>query len=468
MLTEISTHKTTPNILKQKRPEPCFPQHNNQNQKVTIIHGFKNKLSINPLAAMGGNVVNSHKTGSNVPASITIIPINTIISGTGNANHGKLNAPKPMSSAVTPKTNAVPAIPKMNSTVTISPTKIDAALASSTATLALNTKDNVHKSNVLQPVKRVQPRKISDSVTIRAGSIEKSSDSDMLSHDSVSTANDETVTPNRTKRPAQPQSQGSTEETVPLKRAAVDKGQSPNQSVPLHEDYRNLINACKAADSKDDMKKITNKLVKYYRRSHPEFVNSQEFRKLVRDVTHQVKTQPDQMYIKLIDLMEELKTRRTEENGDIDTATAVALTAPVVDQKEQEKEKKRVERIQKMSDVLRKMQIRIKELEQAEVDWDAEAHSSYMITEKLKVRAYKIYMKLCKLTGESQNAERTVRKPIKFNGTKYREFDRKLEFYVNKNDKFPDMFDVMRILGHCNEKYGYRLDKSHQHSIGKL
>lgn len=465
MLTEISTHKTTPNILKQKRPEPIFPQHTNQNQKVTIIHAFKKNLSINPLAATGVKVVDSHKTG-NVLSGLTITPINAIITGTGNANHGKLNTPKPMSSTVTPKPNVVPMIPKMNSSVTISPTKIDAALASSTATLALNSKTHVNNSTVLRPIKRVQPLKISDSVTIRASSIEKSSDSDMLSHDSLTTTNDETVTPNqanaenRKKRPRQ--SQESTAKTVPSKRAAVD------QSVPLHTDYQNLIDACKvaasAAGSDDEMKKIIDKLVKYYRRSHPEFVNSQEFRELAQNVTHQIKTQPEHMYIKLIDMLEELKTRRTEINIDIKAME----TAPVVDRKEQEKEEKRAKTIRKMSDVLRKLQQRIRKLEQAEVDWDAEGNSSYMITEKLKVRAYEIYMRLCKYTGESQNAERTVRKPIKFNGTKYREFNNKLAKFVNEKEQFPDMFDVMRIMDHCNEKYGYRMDKQYQHAVGKF
>lgn len=468
MLTEISTHKTTPNILKQKRPEPIFPQHNNQNQKVTIIHGLKNKLSINPLAANVVNVVDSHKTGSNVPPSITIIPVSTIIgaagTGTGHTSHAKLNAPKPMPCTVTPKTNAAPVIPKINSTITISPTKVDAALASSTATPASNTKINVNNSSVQKPIRRVQPRKISDSVTIRASSIEKSSDSDMLSHDST---NDDTVTPNRKKRPP-PQSE-STEKTVPSKRAAVDKNQ--NQSVPLNADYKNLIEVCKAADSNADMKKIIDKLVKYYRRSHPEYVNSQDFCKLVRGVTDKIKTQPEHMYIELIDLLEELKTRRAETNGDANAnatavTTAAAAAPPAIDPKVQKKEEKRAKNIERMSYGLQLYQSKIRKLEQAEVDWNAEGHSSYMVTEKLKKKAYKVYMKLCTLTGESQNAERTVKKPIKFDGTEYREFNKRLADFVNENDKFPDMFDVMRILDYCNKKFGYRLDKSHQHSIG--
>lgn len=464
MLTEISTPKSTPNILKQKRFEPIRVPQNNNHNKVTIIHGFKNKLSINPLAS---KLVVGQKTG-NVLSGVTItpVPVNPLV----NTNHvicGKLSTMKQMTIAATPKPNAITAaiIPKINSSVTISPPKCDAPLASSTSTLVLGTKDNLNSSSLPRPqIKRIHPIKISSSITIRANSIEKSSDSDLPA------TNDKTVTPtnqtndkNRAKRPLP--SQERSHESSPSKRAAIVK--RPNENVPLNAEFQNLTEACKAAESGSEMQKIVEKLVKYYHRSHRDYVNSKDFRNFVRDVTHHVKTEPSLMYHKLIDLMAEMKTRRTiETNGASDEVEAVAV-APVIDPKEQEKEAKRAKHIQSLSNALVNLQQRIRKSEQAEVDWDDELNSNYIVTEQLKERAYKIYLKLCDLTGESRNAERTVKKPIKFDGTDYKEFNRSLERFINEHKIFPDMFDVLRLMNHCNTKYDYGLDKHHRQSIGK-
>lgn len=478
MLTEISTQKTSPNILKHKRPEPIgvrVPQHNNHAQKVTVIHGFKNKLNINPLATTnaGNKVVSGPKSG-NVSSGITITPVPVPVAigvGTGNhVNHVKLNPSKQITIAA-----ATHMIPKTNSSMKISSTKIDTAtLASSTTSMsASNSKDDAHKSSVMRPVKRIQPTKISETVNIRSSSIEKSSDSDVMSLDSFSVTNDETVkshkSSNETNHLKRPSPGGSTDKAVPSKRANL----SQNRNTPLTAAYRELIDACKAMEtSQTDMKKIAEKLERYYHRAHPEYVNSHDFCELVKDVTHHVKTQPSRMYFKLIDLLQELKTRQqTKINGNGDSSNAlVAAPAPttpaIVDPKEQKKEKKRARLIQKLNDTLQRTHQKIQEYEQAEVNWDDENNSSFIIADKLKERAYEIYLELCKLTGENQNIERTVKK-VKFNGTKFKEFNKMLEKFVNEKTDFPDMFDVLRILDHCTKKYGYHLDKQTRHSVGE-
>lgn len=474
-MTKILTHKTAPNILKK---EQTFMQNfNNQKQKVMVLQAFKNKR-INPLATAKDVKTMDvfHKIGS-VPSNITVTPLsrNTIIPGTRTGFiHAKLNTPKPIAPmTTTPKANVAPIIPKIIDLVT--PKKLDVALTSPTDPLALKSKDNANDSSVQRPIKRVHPTKISDVVTLRASSIEKSSDSDMMSRDSVSTANDETftVTPTQatTKSPTKrPQPQESTDKSVLAKRAA----KSQNQSVPLNADYKNLIDACKAADSSSDMVKIVDKLQRYYRRAPAEYVNSNAFRKFVNEVTHHVKTDPNTMFHKLIDLMEELKIRKMETNGTGDgegestaSVEVANVVTPPVDPKEREREEKRVKNIKRMSNALRNLQAQIRKYEQAEVDWDDEGDSNYMITERLKKRAYEIYVKLCEHTGESRFAEQNVRKIIKFKATKYREFNKQLQNYVNESGKFPDMFDVLRIMDHCNTKYNYRMDKQQRHDTGK-
>lgn len=372
-----------------------------------------------------------------------------------------------MTVAAATKSNVVTVIPKINSSVhqISAPTKINTSLASATVTLASNATNSSSKQ-----IKRINPIKISDVVSVRASSIEKSSDSDVLSRDSLPATNDERVTSvqqtsngdrNRGKRPPP---QGSRQESPPPKRAVIV--QSKNPSEPLNSDFQELIKACKTAESGNEMTKIVQRLVKYYRRAHRDYVQSKEFRSFVRNVTHHVKTKPGEMYQWLIDLLEELKTRRT--NDDVPTAAAAdaAIVPTVVDPVEQEKEQKRAKQIKKLNQALRNCQEQIRKYEQDEVDWNDEYNSTYIVAEKLKERAYKIYLKLCELTGEKRDAKWNVQKPIKFNGTPYEQFNKKLENFVN-NYQFPDMFDVLKIMGHCNEKFNYRLDRAQQQSIGK-
>lgn len=467
MLTEIPAQKTSPNILKTKRPIGVqLPQNNNQNQNVTVIHGFKSKLGINPRPAV--KVVDAMpekhtKTGS-LPSSVTIKPINN----NKVNNHGKLGPPKPIATnAAIPKPNATITIPKMNNSYKTEhkvPTRIDASLApptSSTAAVASNTtNDSTHR-----PQKRIIPIKISDTVSVRANSIDKSSDSDVLSHESSET--------NRKKRSL---SQESRANASPPKRASIDKGKKPNN--PLNANFQHLINVCNKAKDDDEMKKICRNLEKYYHRAHPDYVNSEDFIDLVRGMASHIENKPKDMFIHLIQLLEEMKSRKVDNvtnggaNNKVATVQEAAATSttPIINTEEQDKdakrEAKREKKIQKLSKGLQLLQSKIREYERAEVDWDDEANSSFVVTENLKKRAYDIYLKLCDLTGESRNAERSVKKPIKFNGTAYKEFDKKLETFVNEQKTFPDMFDVLRIMGHCNEKYKYRLDKSQQQAVG--
>lgn len=474
MLTEISGQKSIPNILKPKKYGPpvgvCLQQPNS-NQKVTIIHGLKKYP--NPLATAKtvNKVAQNHGKPANVPLGMTITPVNHI------SNHSNLNPPKPTSTnPATPKPHAATIIPKTNNSVQSSHTRIDAArptvsASSSSSSLCLS-----------RPVKRIHPVKISDSVTIRDSSIEKSSDSDVLSHDSVANEKPVKKATNDTHRKRSLSQEGC---SSPPKRAAIAKSQKPNN--PLTPEFQQLIEVCKRAKipetGEGDMKKIVNKMVKYYHHAHREYVSSKEFRAFVENVTHHVEKQPTEMFWKLIDLMQEMRQRRvTETNG---TSIAVATTSDATatttmttaaaaqavpadaDSKEQAREAKRERKIKNLNEALLSCKQKIQEYERAEVDWDDEGNSKYIVTEKIKERAYKIYLKLCDLTGESRSAERAVKKPIKFDGTKFKEFNKKLEKFVNEQKIFPDMFDVLRIIDYCNTKYKYRLDKGDQQLIGE-
>lgn len=406
----------------------------NNNNKITVIHGYKSQLPIvipQKSQTKDGNALDGHKTVNISPKSgITI----TRIRDTGNS-HANLATTNTSSTTAKTKPDAVTIASKINQII-ISPSK-------------KVTPNTSAQSSLLRPAKRINPTKVSDSVMIRASSMEKSSDSDMLSRDSLSAANDETVLPmaNGTKEPQKGDKQSENNS-----RRKID----PKQKTVIHDDYKLLIETCSSVDPSEDMKKIVTKLEKYYQRAHPKYVNSKSFLKLVKSVVDEIKANPKLLYIKVNTLLLELRTRRVVENVSVE---GEANDEPEVDEKTEQ-------RITQLSKALQKAKRYIRKYEEAEVDWNDEGNSMYMIAERYKQRACAIYEKLCDLTGESRTAERIVKKPIKFTGTKYPQFNRKLEKFVNETKSFPDMFDVLRIMDHCNKNYDYRMNKEDRKRIG--
>lgn len=123
--------------------------------------------------------------------------------------------------------------------------------------------------------------------------------------------------------------------------------------------------------------------------------------------------------------------------------------------------------IQKLSDSLRAIRRRIRKYEEREVNWDEESQSSYLLVERQKQKAIDIFEKLCDLTGESRDAERIIKNPIRFTGTDYEEFNRTLEQFVNDRNEFPDIFDVERMIDDCNVQFNYRMSAAMRKDIGK-
>lgn len=129
-------------------------------------------------------------------------------------------------------------------------------------------------------------------------------------------------------------------------------------------------------------------------------------------------------------------------------------------------DEKKSEEIWLLCRALRKLRKRIAKNEAAEVDWDDESNSKYMIAERLKEQAWKMYMEICDLSGET--FESLEKKRIRFNATGYNEFNCKLETFVNETESFPDMYDVIHILKECNTQYNYSLSKGEIKTIGKF
>lgn len=188
---------------------------------------------------------------------------------------------------------------------------------------------------------------------------------------------------------------------------------------------------------------------------HPDFINSKSFGKVVTATTVEIQSNQKLVYLKISNVLEELNIRR-KSGQTVMTNEDVASTGDV----------RRDDQIKRLNKALYILKKKIAQLETSEVDLDDESNSLYILTERYKKRACEIYEKICDITGESKHAHRQVKKPISFNGTKYPQFNKTMQSFVNQTGSFPDLFDVLRILEHCNQQYNLKLGKEESKAIG--
>lgn len=226
---------------------------------------------------------------------------------------------------------------------------------------------------------------------------------------------------------------------------------------PITDGFAKLVDACRQADSSRDMEQLINKkLLRYYHMVHPDFINSKSFGKAVTATTEEIQSDPKFVYAKLSNILEELNIRR-KSGQTVITNEGVGSTGDA----------RRDHQIKRLNKALYVLKKKIAKLETSEVDLTDESNSLYILTEKYKKRACEIYEKICDITGESKHAHRQVKKPITFNGTKYPQFNKTVQSFVNKTGTFPDLFDVRRILEHCNEQHSLKLGREEIKAISQ-
>lgn len=227
----------------------------------------------------------------------------------------------------------------------------------------------------------------------------------------------------------------------------------------INDDFTELLRVCREAENTPDMERlITNRLLKYYKTAHPDFVNSKSFCRSVKQTTQAIRNNPSLVYFTLQAIVDELNIRRKSGNAIVTDADSEPSTG----------DKRTDRKLKKLNQALVRCTKKITELEEADVNFDDEVNSAHLMAERYKERACKIYEKICDLTGESRHANRTVRKPIKFSDTSYIEFNKAVQAFCNKTLKFPDFLDILKILQHCNTQFDYGLRADDQKRIGKL
>ena len=307
----------------------------------------------------------------------------------------------------------------------------------------------------VKAIKRIKPTKISDEVSFNLKKIAQSAkDGQRISlslDDKEAESNSSTCPSTTIEEP----------EVVVLvdgEEEAAGDTKKKREKTPINDAFATLLAACRKADQSTDMEYlITKKLIKYYETVHPDFVNSKSFSKTALSVSAEIAANPSLVYLKLSGILEELNIRR--KSGQTVIANEDVTTTG---------DAKKDSQIKRLNHALYVLKKRITKLDESDVNFEDDDNSTYLLVERYKKRACEIYEKICDITGESKHAHRTVRKPIIFQGTHYPEFNKTIQTFVNRTKTFPDLFDVLRCLEHCNKQYEFKLGRDEIKRIGEL
>lgn len=158
----------------------------------------------------------------------------------------------------------------------------------------------------------------------------------------------------------------------------------------LTKEMIGFITACRTAEGSAEMKQvIKKKVLKYYHSVHPDYVNSKNFRKTLKQSTEEILKEPHLVYIKLKVIVEELDARRKSTATVVTGEDSVSINGTGDGEKD--------EHLKHLYQGLIKAKRHIADLEEAEVDWDDDDNSSYIKKVRFEKRACEIYEKVRRL-----------------------------------------------------------------------
>ena len=137
----------------------------------------------------------------------------------------------------------------------------------------------------------------------------------------------------------------------------------------------------------------------------------------------------------------------------------------------QQREPKRKLLIRSIKNRLRFYEMEIRRLAQSELTLDEmdREDSSYIEESKLKKKYSKLYSQLCKLRGSKQHVfgiEKYSR--IKIESAPYPEVNREAETFLQNKKRFPDFFDIKRIVSNVNATHKLGLKARKEYDMAKI
>ena len=128
------------------------------------------------------------------------------------------------------------------------------------------------------------------------------------------------------------------------------------------------------------------------------------------------------------------------------------------------KKKPSEKHILKLEKALQVCAKQIEKCEEAEIDWENDDESTFVLADKWKKKFMLIYNKLAQYKGTSNSLERSSDKKFKFEDSKFPEINKKIEKFVNKTKSFPDFWDVKKQIEKVNIDSSLNLTDMQMHN----
>ncbi|XP_011314109.1 uncharacterized protein [Fopius arisanus] len=244
------------------------------------------------------------------------------------------------------------------------------------------------------------------------------------------------------------------------------------------EVFSQFLSLCLSKDRSPDMKKIIEKLKRRYEQTDPAYVHCPAFIGLLNEKRDFLMNDSN-LYIHIREIDSEMKCRKRDvvhpkEEGKVEKAEAEETNA---------ESNRNDSRIRLLMKAMEKCEKRIKELSEAEVDWDDDEDSSYMKLAKYEDKMIQMYSKICELTGGDHDAGRRYLRPKHLKVTGIAEVDQAIISFINKRLKnkrkrsqralsvdcviFPDYCDILNCIEACNKQRDLGMEKKKMEKIAQ-
>ena len=120
--------------------------------------------------------------------------------------------------------------------------------------------------------------------------------------------------------------------------------------------------------------------------------------------------------------------------------------------------------IRKLEKALRSCSKQIQKHDEADIDWEKDDDSNFIMAAKLKKRYMAIYNKIAEYKGLSKSLDRRQDKKFTFTESKYPAINQKIEKFVNRTKTFPDFLDIQKEVEEVNVKRQLMLTDTQVHT----
>jgi len=228
--------------------------------------------------------------------------------------------------------------------------------------------------------------------------------------------------------------------------------------VRVHLDM--FLKACGSRLPGQEYLSVRSKLNKYWNQIPAKYAKSNELANFIEMKWALLDSDSKTMYVQIRDVMTRLKELREGKHSGTTSSDPNTKQSKQINKEDEPvagcsglqststKPKKTTSEShkRKLQKALEQCANEIHKLENAEIDFDDEENSVYILEAKYKKRYMAIYRKLAEYDSKPVNLDRQEDKDFKFEESKFPEINTKITKFVNRSKEFPDFIDIKELV----------------------